>query len=554
MEESAIKAAHRLARTWARQQAQREGELVSAMEMGNWEMQSGDPAVFALALGFAANPHGDSDRASVEERTSWGYFSIWVGGENLCSHAEQGEVLASAHWYMISLIEWFAEHWDAMLHEERPALRNAGSSAAESAMRTKVPPLSLKDVDEFQWLDEWARWWSRHSIRAGTEGGIFPDLYFRRYRGLVEVSTGAEPPRDVPEHVYFLTPNRTHYVDPIPVAASIYAVLTAATQELGRRLPDSDRIARLATRLQNLSSAERTPQRMAWVVGLGDKFDRYVELQAEVEAALGPVDVDVRQVLTGPGRGSDLVTYGTPSARLLYGAFSPSTTTADVIKIASLLTDNFVPDATQWLEALEVGELHTLDVTTRQLIPGEQGSRLGELASELLATSTESWVDVHRALADLGVQASQLELSDENIRAISVFGRTQRPHILRNPRTFWGASWPVERFTLAHELCHLLLDREWGEELAVASGPWAPLAIEQRANAFAAAFLMPSWLLGTAIAALERPIDDPESISVLAGQLRVSVSSLVDRLYNLGEITVEGRSRLRIHEVWRYIV
>jgi Zn-dependent peptidase ImmA (M78 family) len=37
----------------------------------------------------------------------------------------------------------------------------------------------------------------------------------------------------------------------------------------------------------------------------------------------------------------------------------------------------------------------------------------------------------------------------------------------------------------------LLFDQESGIPLAVASGPWAPLAIEQRANAFAAMFLMP---------------------------------------------------------------
>jgi Zn-dependent peptidase ImmA (M78 family) len=293
---------------------------------------------------------------------------------------------------------------------------------------------------------------------------------------------------------------------------------------------------------------------MAWTVGLGAEFDRYLELQAEVEAALASAEVDVRHALAGPGRGSDLVDYGTASARLLYGAFSPSTVPADVIKIARLLVDNFVPDATQWLGALEVDELRALEVTTRQLTPGEQGSRLGERACELLATPAESWVDIHRALTGLGVRVSQLELSDESIRAISVFGRTQRPHILRNPRTFWGTSWPVERFSLAHELCHLLLDREWGDELAVASGPWAPLAIEQRANAFAAAFLMPSRLLRTAIGALEQPLDDPESMSALAGQLRVSVSSLVDRLYNLGEITVEDRSRLRVHEAWRRTV
>lgn len=42
------------------------------------------------------------------------------------------------------------------------------------------------------------------------------------------------------------------------------------------------------------------------------------------------------------------------------------------------------------------------------------------------------------------------------------------------------------RFTLAHELCHLLIDRDSGSQLALVSGPWAPKAVEQRANAFAA--------------------------------------------------------------------
>jgi Zn-dependent peptidase ImmA (M78 family) len=131
------------------------------------------------------------------------------------------------------------------------------------------------------------------------------------------------------------------------------------------------------------------------------------------------------------------------------------------------------------------------------------------------------------------------------VRAISVFGPTQRPRVFCNRRTYWGQSLEVERFTLAHELCHLLLDRERGDALAVASGPWAPVTIEQRANAFAAAFLMPSWLLRDAIMDLDQRMDDPQAIAEIARRLRVSRSSLVDRLYNLGEITAENRLRLR---------
>ena len=41
--------------------------------------------------------------------------------------------------------------------------------------------------------------------------------------------------------------------------------------------------------------------------------------------------------------------------------------------------------------------------------------------------------------------------------------------------------------------------------VAIATGPWAPAGIEQRANAFAAAFLMPTWLLKDALSAAEAP-------------------------------------------------
>ncbi len=71
---------------------------MSVTDFGNWEMQAGDPAIFAFRLAFLPNPHGAEDRADDEVRTSWGSFTIWTRGENLCAHVEQGEVVDSAHW------------------------------------------------------------------------------------------------------------------------------------------------------------------------------------------------------------------------------------------------------------------------------------------------------------------------------------------------------------------------------------------------------------------------------------------------------------------------
>ena len=515
------------------------------MGFSNWEMQAGDPTVFAFKLAFLRNPDGDDDLATLDERVSWGAFSVWVHGENLCSHTEQGETLDSAHWYMLPLIEWFIDNWDALLHEERLPLSNVGLSAAESLMLTKRPPLLLKELDEFEWLDVWAAWWDRHSLRASREGGLFPDVYLRRYRDSLEVSTGSEPLPGIPEEHIFLTPNRLYYVDPASAADSLFAVLSAAIQELRRRVPESSRIEQLDAKIADLTSAQRSTTRMAWLAGFGDDMPKYLAVEREVNEALSEVDSDVREGILGTRRSTPLLVEGSAYARLLYGAISPETTLSDVVSLTRLIAENYVEDASPWLARLdlplEVGEV-------QQMKPGQQGSWLGERACELLTDGARGWIDVHSILRTLQVGVTRIDLSDNQVRAVSVFGPTQLPHVFCNRQTRWGQSNEVERFTLAHELGHLLLDREYGDELAVATGPWAPLAIEQRANAFAAAFLMPTWLLRDALGSVGLAADDPRAIERVSAELHVSASSLIDRLYNLDELTFDDRIRLR--SIW----
>ena len=54
------------------------------------------------------------------------------------------------------------------------------------------------------------------------------------------------------------------------------------------------------------------------------------------------------------------------------------------------------------------------------------------------------------------------------------------------------------RFTLAHELCHLLLDTKGSLPVAEVLGGSVPNAPEERANAFAAEFLLPESAAGLA--------------------------------------------------------
>jgi Zn-dependent peptidase ImmA (M78 family) len=502
-------------------------------------MKAGDPTAFCFRVAFTPNPSGVDDRASTEERDSWGSFTIWGGGENLCAHVEQGEELQAAHWYMLPLLEWLADNWDPLLHEERLPLRNVGTSAAESLAKNRQPPVSLKQVDEFDWLDSWSEWWSRHSVRAAREGGLFPDVYLRRYRDRLEISTGAEPLPGIPNDFRFLTPNRCYQADLASSADAMYQVLSAASEELRRRLPDSFRVAALAEKIAGLRLPTRESARIAWLAGLGEN---YQEAASSVKGILDKVDYQIRQAITGTRPANSLVVVGSAYARLLYGAVSPTTGLEDVVTLTQRIIDNYVTDATEWLSEFNL-PLNVSD--SAQLSPGEQGSRLGEKACELLAPSAQDWVDVQTILNTLGVEVTDIELSDTELRAVSLFGPTQRPHILINSNTRLAQSPGARRFTVAHELFHLLLDREYGDELAIASGPWAPAAIEQRANAFAAAFLMPTWLLREELAGANASPDNLVTIQIMSARLRVSMSSFVDRLYNLGELTSDERFQLR---------
>ena len=512
---------------------------MSATGFGNWEMKAGDPTVFAFSLSFSPNPHGPSDRATLDERESWGSFTLWAGGENLCAHFEQDEIIQATHWYMLPFMEWIIDNWDALLHEERLPLRNAGISAAESLSRTQQPPISLKEVDDFGWFASWSDWWNRHSVRAAREGGLFPDVYLRRYRDRLEISTGADLLPGIPTEFSFLTPNRTYHTDLSSSASALNQVLSAATQELRRRLPESARVTALADRISDLTSPTREASRMAWLAGVGDRFD---QISRAVQETLSAASKRIRNGVIGRHEDNPLVVIGSAYARLLYGAVSPTTDLDDVVSLTTRIIENYVPDASTWLHEMNL-PLGAEEI--KQLPPGEQGSRLGERACELLGDDSNGWIDIESIMQNMSISLSDIQLSDNDLRAISIFGPTQRPHVYCNTRTRWARSSWARRFTLAHELCHLLLDREYGDELAIASGPWAPRGIEQRANAFAAAFLMPTWLLRNTLASFPASVEEPDTVRSISERLHVSPSSLIDRLYNLNEISTEERDYLR---------
>ena len=127
---------------------------------------------------------------------------------------------------------------------------------------------------------------------------------------------------------------------------------------------------------------------------------------------------------------------------------------------------------------------------------------------------------------------------------MSIADPHHRSAILVNGRYGATAGEAGRRFTLAHELCHLLFDRERGRPLAVASGPWVPRAIEQRANAFAAMLLVPTSLLKRTLARLTVAVATKEAVDEVAERLRAGRLAVLNHLTSLGFVDDMDRQRL----------
>jgi Zn-dependent peptidase ImmA (M78 family) len=238
---------------------------------------------------------------------------------------------------------------------------------------------------------------------------------------------------------------------------------------------------------------------------------------------------------------SPLVVIGSCHAALLFSSLSPTVTTEDVRTLASVLVE-------QYTRVAVFPELDDLarEVPLDRTIPAwEHGYELAEVVhDELSIDDSEFWVDIDGLLRTFGITVLNRKLEDDNIRACSIVGPNHVPTVILNESSSFYGSPNAQRFTLAHELCHLLFDRSHGKKVALASGPWAPKDLERRANAFAAMFLMPATIVERVVADGPDPINDLAGVTTFASRLRVSRRAAIDHLYNLTIMSDSVRDKL----------
>lgn len=117
----------------------------------------------------------------------------------------------------------------------------------------------------------------------------------------------------------------------------------------------------------------------------------------------------------------------------------------------------------------------------------EQGEQAAAEERRRLALGNAPLPNVAELLESQGVRTAQLSLP-EDISGLTLFDPEIGPFVVANTRPP-GHSRLRRRFSYAHEYCHVLLDREQKGTISRASE--RNVLLEVRANAFAAAFLMP---------------------------------------------------------------
>jgi Zn-dependent peptidase ImmA (M78 family) len=146
----------------------------------------------------------------------------------------------------------------------------------------------------------------------------------------------------------------------------------------------------------------------------------------------------------------------------------------------------------EWSETV-MARLNTNDTA----YPYEQGVTAADAMREILGIEDCARVDPFALFDQAGVVCHEMDLYPD-IDAVACWGPSHGPAVVINPsakrlknRTAVMRNSAQARVTAAHELCHLLLDRNHMVSTVEVLGGRTPIAIEQRARAFAPAFLLP---------------------------------------------------------------
>jgi len=448
---------------------------------------------------------------------TWGDLQLWVGDTLVWGQLDATGQIQGVTWSWIELLEFLGNAWTYLTEEEQLPITFDN--------REESP----KHLGELYGRAK-NRWRKLNEQEIDAEDALLRD--FLAVHDLAEALRGAQPSQLLlmrQGNQMLVATTRHEWALPFAVTMSTLEELCVAIKEKFAHLKDQ----------QSETARSRWDSRDSMPAA------KRIQIATGIEESL----LD-RIWPTSPEAANDKL-YELKAAARMIGSKLPD----DQMKTV-LAKINSLPNG----KHLDFGNLHqkatNLIDEHRSDGPAAQGYLLAWMLRDHLKC-TIGKVEPKDILVKWGVSVIDFKISNSSLDAIAVWGAAHTPTILLNtdgPR----AKLPTgTRSTLAHEICHLLVDINGALPAAEVFGGNIPYVIEQRANAFAAEFLLPRSAAGSHLAKELKFSYTPdqrykvteEAISHLADFYGASHETTAWQIINSGisELTREVKKALNTH-------
>lgn len=443
---------------------------------------------------------------------SWGGLQLWVADTMVWGQLNESGHTEGITWGWVDLLEFLGNAWPYLIEEEQHPIsfdtkEDEPSHLGELWGRAKIRWLKLAE-EEVDREDALLRdFMTVHDLASALHGAVPPNLLFLRRGKQMVVATKMK--------------EWTLSFD------STMATLEKLAEAIGNRLKDlGDERSRIACsrwdtrnsmskirRLEIATGRDKSSLVRIWPIDLEEAAnDKTYELKAAARMIGRSVSDDqLKFILTKIN--------GLPKGRRLS------------------LDDHLRTKAVETVEENEGADFHV------------QGYLLAKGLREHLKCKSGR-VDPKTILASWNVSIEEFKDETLPLDAIAVWGAEHTPVILLNvagPRAHHPSG---TLSTLAHEICHILVDVDSALPVVEVLGGSVPRTIERRANAFAAEFLLPRLEAGIRAERALKFITNPaqrrlaidEVITELAETYGTSHETTAWQIRNSGVIEREDRN------------
>lgn len=395
-----------------------------------------------------SNPKGlaaDATRGSLQ---------VWVG-EFLAWGSRKGSEVVGLSWTWVELLEFLATSWANIEYEQGYPLGFQPASPALLRDEAEARWQSMSAVAIAGEQQEVFDWEESHDLSRGLQGLFIPSLFVVRFGNRYLVATRG-------------------------------TVIERPLQEtLGALSAFGDF---LAERLDNLEDQRSIDAVENW----RNRNDLDAMSRLSITVGRSKLEIDSMS-------GGNII----DAFEFTNGVFSLTETVALVAMTRGILDPKTVRTLMDLVRAATSNKSQSLDVLSDDVRPfletlvGRKPYDQGyDLAIWLRAHKNQIGFNTVRFDPDammqrLGVRLTDVDFGTDLLDGVACWGPQHGPAVWINKNSKHRTSSGARRVTIAHELCHLLVDRDGALPLAEIVNGNIPRPVEQRANAFAAELLLP---------------------------------------------------------------